>query len=769
VRISVNEVNLVPSLLQAIVNIDGEALVMHAGDKPYVVSPSGQVELATRGLTLEAVAGIVSQLLPADFQSALDEFGAVQYGMPSQSDFPHEQFTVVVARGGDDVWAEIRRKRLPQEDRVSQQVSTPAAASDDVEPATPEPDSSDVDVPQSHQPEPAHVDFEAAAEAAPSEPPRTAPLWAATEAPLPTSPAAQPETPTDEPDAQPSVESPPPVVASFAWAPAPPQVHAESAEQAENEVPTESAVQIDSAVSAESAVEIDGAVPTDSGMQIDSGMQMESAMETESVLPTESVPRTESKPLVDPFALIPPPVAPPPIHVDRPVEPSEPEPEPPVLQEPAVEPSHRISVDQPELDVNPPLARSSARPAASATRSAIPPPLTQMAPPPAVVLPMARSPIRAEAPPAASEDALSGLERLLRTAAARGASTLYLSTGVRPSIRVDGQIQTLENEPIHSPNDVVSLLLGLMPVRSHEALRAGATTEWTCDIKGVGRVRCLSFADHRGPGAVLRLVPVRTASAEQLALPAEIQALVNEREGLVLVTGPRSSGKRTLIAAFVDLINRSRRDHVITIEREVNIVHERGSSFISQREVRGGDDQILTAARAALREDPDVLVLEEIRTGLLMNVALEAVAAGRLVIGGFPAHGAADSIDRILALYAPEYTRHVQLALAGTLRGIVAQILLPSTGGGRIAARELLLNTPAVAALIADGKTSQLPMAIEGGRRVGMTGLNDAIVKYVQSGQVDVREAYRHVPDRPAFIALLKRQGLDTSAVERLA
>ena len=720
-RISVNEVNLVPSLLQAIVNIDGEALVMHAGDKPYVVSPSGQVELATRGLTLEAVAGIVSQLLPSDFQSALDEFGAVQYGMPSQSDFPHEQFTVVVARGGDDVWAEIRRKRMPQEDRIADEwVSTPAAASGDVEHAAQEPESSAVDLPQRQEPEPAPVDFEAAAaEAAASEPREPAPLWAAPDAPLPTSPAAQAESPADEPEVQTSVEPPAPVAASFTWPPVPPEVHVESAEQSESEVPTESAARFESAV------------------------QIESAMEME--------------------------VAPRAIHVDRPVEPLQPEPEPPVLPESAVAPSRRISIDQPAHEVSPPLVHSSARPVASPPRSAIPPPVPQMAPPPAVVLPMARSPIRADAAPPASEDALSGLERLLRTAAARGASTLYLSTGVRPSIRVDGQIQTLDNEPIHSPNDVVSLLLGLMPVRSHEALRAGATTEWTCDIKDVGRVRCLSFADHRGPGAVLRLVPVRTASAEHLALPAEIQALVHEREGLVLVTGPRSSGKRTLIAAFVDLINRSRRDHVITIEREVNIVHERGSSFISQREVRGGDDQILTAARAALREDPDVLVLEEIRTGLLMNVALEAVAAGRLVIGGFPAHGAPDSIDRILGLYAPEYTRHVQLALAGTLRGIVAQILLPKTGGGRIAARELLLNTPAVAALIADGKTSQLPMAIEGGRRAGMTGLNDAIVKYVQSGQVDVREAYRHVPDRPAFIALLKRQGLDTSAVERLA
>jgi twitching motility protein PilT len=396
-----------------------------------------------------------------------------------------------------------------------------------------------------------------------------------------------------------------------------------------------------------------------------------------------------------------------------------------------------------------------------------PPPTPQ----PAVVLQMQRSPIRVEPPPPLPMgDSLSGLERLLRTAASRGASTLYLSSGARPSMRVDGELQSLDAEPLHTASDVISLLLTLMPDRSHEALRTGATTEWICDIEDIGRVRCMSFSDHRGPGGVFRMMPVRTVSTDQLGLSKEIQSLAIEPEGLVLITGSRSSGKRTLISALVDLINRTRRDHVITIEREVNIVHERGSSFISQREVRGDDDDVLVAARAALREDPDVLVLEQIRTGLLMNVALEAAASGHLVIGGFSAHTTTEAIDRAIDLYAPEYSRQVQLALADNLRGVVAQVLLPKlSGGGRVPAREVLLNTPAVAAVIAEGKTSQLPMAIEGGRRLGMTPLNDALVAYVQSGAVDIREAYRHVSDRPAFLALLKRQGVDTSAFERLA
>jgi twitching motility protein PilT len=400
-----------------------------------------------------------------------------------------------------------------------------------------------------------------------------------------------------------------------------------------------------------------------------------------------------------------------------------------------------------------------------------PPPPQPVAPSPGVLLQMSRSPIRVEVPPPLSAvDTLSGLERLLRTAASRGASTLYLSSDARPSVRVDDQLQSLDGEPVHTSSDVISLLLTLMPDRSHEALRTGATTEWICDIEDIGRVRCMSFSDHRGPGGVFRLMPVRTVSVDQLGLSREIQSLAIEQEGLVLISGSRSSGKRTLMSSLVDLINRTRRDHVITIEREVNIVHDRGSSFISQREVRGGDEEVLAAARAALREDPDVLVLEQIRTGLLMNVALEAAASGHLVIGGFSAHNATESIDRIIGLYAPEYARQVQLALADTLRGVVAQVLLPKTSGaGRLAAREVLLNTPAVAGVIAEGKTSQLPMAIEAGRRLGMVPLNDALVGYVHSGMVDVREAYRHVSERAAFLALLKRHGVDTSALERFA
>jgi twitching motility protein PilT len=327
----------------------------------------------------------------------------------------------------------------------------------------------------------------------------------------------------------------------------------------------------------------------------------------------------------------------------------------------------------------------------------------------------------------------------------------------------------LEGAPVLGANAVESLLLTLMPERNAEALRTGVASEWICDLPEVGRIRCTSFRDHRGPGGVFRMMPVRAVTCDQLGLSPEVKGLAMEPEGLVLVAGLRSSGKRTMMSALVDLINRTRRDHVITIETEINIVHERNGSLISQREVRGGSDDMVAVARAALGEDPDVLVLEEVRTAPLMDLALDAAGAGRLVIGGFRAPNAVGAVDRIIDLYPPDGRRQVQLSLARNLRGIVAQVLLRKTAGGRVAARELLLNTPPVAGVLAEGRTSQLPLAIEGGRRQGMMPLNDALVGLVRSGVVDVGEAYRRVADRAGFLALLKRQGVDTSAIDRYA
>jgi twitching motility protein PilT len=576
---------LVNSLLTAIVEADGDALVMHVGEQPYVVAASGPVELSSRPLTIDAVSGMLAQLLPADSRRTLDELGAVEHDLPQSASDDGDRFTVVAARGGDDIWIEIRRHRT-RIDESSSGVSGPPAAAEgpvDARPSPPAP----VEAAAAVTREP--VSVPAAPEPAPSQP-------------------AQPSGPTTFETAQPSA------------------------------------------------------------------------------------PATERS------------------AATRPQEQSQ-----------------------------------------------------------AVVLPLARNPVRTEPPPRpATPTRIAGVDRLLRLAAARGATTLHLMSGSRPSVRVDGEIAALDGEPVLSAGEVESLLLDLAPEPDRDALRSGEGTEWVLDVPDVGRFRCQGFRDHRGPGGTFRLIAARPTSTDQLGLSKEIQALSAESSGLVLVAGPRSSGKSTLISAFIDLVNRTRTDYVITVESQISCTHENRGCLVSQREVRGGSDEIAAAVRTAIRENPDVLVIDDLRSPAVVELALEAVARGHLVIGAISAHTAMAAIGRVLRGFPPEKREQVQVMLAEGLRGAVSQVLVRKAGGGRVAAREVILNTPATTSLIADGRLSQLPLAVDSGRKHGMVPLNDALAAFVQSGVVDVRNAYRQAFDRPGFLAVLRREGIDTSFAERL-
>jgi twitching motility protein PilT len=620
--------SFVLQLLQTVVDTNAEALVMHVGERPYVVTATDQIDLSSRALTFETLNAAIQQLLPQQCHDALDELGATQYELPPFDDLLGERFTVVAARTGEDLWVEVRRRRVPDAHWVPP------------------------DVFQERPP----------AGGAPSK---------AAAAPPPSRPA-----PPAAPAPAAAAEPPPP------------------------ESPWGSAAIEDDSLAIPAA---DQLWPEDRARRF---------FESEHA---ELHPRRE-------------------------------EPRAPVVEPPAgpapVEPGTVAA------------AAESLRPA--------PPPSN-------VVVPIARDPIRGEIKPSAPARIPSGLDRLLRIAAARGASTLYLAADIPPSVRVEGEIQILEGEAALGSSDVEALMLELMPERNREALRSQERIEWVCEVEEIGRVRCLSFRDHRGAGGIFRMMATRVVSAEQLGLSRETQALAMEPEGLILTVAPRAGGKSTLIAALVDLINRGRRDYVITIENEVQVVHDPRLSVISQREVRRGQEEQIAAVRAAIREDPDVLVVEELRSDVVIRLVLEAAGAGHLVIAGVPAHSATAALDHIIDEYPPEHRRHAQMLIAENLRGVIAQTLVRKIGGGRIAARELLLNTPAVSALIVEGKTSQLPLAIGAGRKVGMTPLNDILIGYVQSGVVDVREAFRRSADRVGFVALLKRHGLDTSFLERFA
>jgi twitching motility protein PilT len=772
IGIGASAVSLVESLLGAIVRLDGDALVMHVGEKPYVVTTSssldafrgplawGQVELATKRLTLEAVSGMLLQLLPESERAALAELGAIEYEMPPSASTPG-RFTVIAARGGDDIWLEVRYHRPPAPEVIFE----PAAPAEAAAPAEVVAD----ETPPVEEPAPAVAEVAPPAAAEPPVAPPEVVALVLVEAPAVTLPAVVAAAPEPaevapplaaaEPEAA-AVTEPPPefLTAVEPQEPAAPEpATLAQPEPVAPELPVEAPV-VDVPIAAQPAI---AAAP----------VEIELAIEPEPVAATPPAPVAAVEPVAE--------------AVDESGAIEITTLEIPELAEAAAE----LGIEMPRSAVAP---RAELRPAAPASTAPAEEPaaeevydlsatldaggaelevvaLDEVAEPPtAVVVPLARPSVRAEAPPPPVTPP-STLDRLLRVAAARGASALYIVAQAAPVLRVDGEIAVLDGEEPLSAADVSGMLMEFAPEPTREALINGEVTEWMCDVADLGRVRCMSFRDHRGPGGIFRMLPAQALSAEQLGLSPAIQALSRESEGLVLVAGPRASGKSTLISAFVDLVNRTRADHVITLENQIVFVHRSRRSFVSQRELRGTGDALVQAARAALREDPDVLVIEDLHAPELVSVALEAAESGRLVFGAVPAAGATAALEKLIDQFPPERRAQIQTAIAGALRAVVAQVLVRKIGGGRVAARELLLNSRAVAAIVAEGKTFQLPHALDSGRKHGMAPLNDTLVALVRSSAIDPSEAYRKTNDREGLLTQLRREGVDTSFVERLA
>lgn len=385
----------------------------------------------------------------------------------------------------------------------------------------------------------------------------------------------------------------------------------------------------------------------------------------------------------------------------------------------------------------------------------------------AEAIPMTRT-VRIDVPSQRGPSVPPRIERLLGSAVSRGASALYLTSQARPFVRVDDDVRVLEDEATLSSTDVESAVLELMPDATREALRRGEPIEWVAEFAEVGRVQCSTFRDYRGPGAIFQLISVRPLSAEQLELSPEMQALCTEAEGLVLVASPRGAGKSTLVGAFIDLINRQRADYVISLERQIRLVHDNRNALISQREVRGTAEQVLAVARSAIREQPHVLVIDDLVSADMCQLALEAAGSGILVFATVTASSTTAALSAVLELFPPERRKAVQALLGERLRGAIAQLLLRKTAGGRAAARELMLTTGEVANLVTEGQLSDLPLIIERGREHGMVTLTDSLVGFIRERVIDGREAYRKADDRDALVRALKNENIDTSGLERL-
>ena len=400
-----------------------------------------------------------------------------------------------------------------------------------------------------------------------------------------------------------------------------------------------------------------------------------------------------------------------------------------------------------------PEPSTAAPPTAAAAAQPEPPP----APParvPADVPPAPPVPIVASGPP---------IDRLFRVMAAAGASDLHLTVGMPPLIRKDGRIQPLEpGMPALDPASIANLLQPIIPGKNATEFAERHDTDFAYDMAGLARFRANIFVDRKGPGAVFRVIPSKILTAEQLGLSPHILQLCGLTKGLVLVTGPTGSGKSTTLCAMVDYINRNRDDHIITIEDPIEFVHDSRKCLINQREVGTHTDSFKGALRAALREDPDIVLVGEMRDLETVAIAIETAETGHLVFGTLHTTTAASTVDRVIDQFPSDRQSQIRVMLSESLRGVISQTLCRKIGGGRIAALEVLIVTSAVSNLIREGKTFQINSMMQVGKALGMVGLNDALMELVTRKLVAPEEAYAKSVDRTSFEATLKRAGIDT-------
>jgi twitching motility protein PilT len=350
---------------------------------------------------------------------------------------------------------------------------------------------------------------------------------------------------------------------------------------------------------------------------------------------------------------------------------------------------------------------------------------------------------------------------LLRQMVQMGASDLHLTANHKPLVRLHGDMQELSNQPVLTPERLKKLIYGIMPAHNAAQFEDIHDTDYAHEIPGVARFRVNIFMDRFGMGSVFRQIPVEIVTAEKLGLSKEVLDLCFLSKGLVLVTGPTGSGKSTTLCALVDYINRHRKDHIITIEDPIEFVHDRKNCLINQREVHIHTKSFANALRAALREDPDIVLVGEMRDLETISIAIETAETGHLVFGTLHTTTAASTVDRIIDQFPADRQAQIRTMLASSLKGVLAQTLCKKVGGkGRVAAMEVLFVTSAVSNLIREGKIFQIPSVIQTAKGQGMVLLNDALFKLVVSGLVAPEEAYIKAIDKSNFVALLKTRGI---------
>jgi twitching motility protein PilT len=328
------------------------------------------------------------------------------------------------------------------------------------------------------------------------------------------------------------------------------------------------------------------------------------------------------------------------------------------------------------------------------------------------------------------------MEQLLREAVEKNASDLHLSAGQPPRLRVDGDLAALDHA-VQSPEDVMACVETTLTAEQKARFEHEHELDLAYALDGVGRFRVNVFMQSRGPGAVLRRIPTVIPTMEQLGLPPIFQQLCEKDRGLVLVTGPTGSGKSTTLAAMVDYINSTWDAHILTVEDPIEFVHPSKRCLVNQREVGPHTGSFSAALKSALREDPDVILVGEMRDLETISLALTAAETGHLVFGTLHTSSAAKTVDRIIDVFPAGQQSQIRTMLSESLEAVIAQKLLKKQGGGRVAAHEILVGIPAVRNLIREAKLHQIPSAMQTGQSHGMQTMDAAIAELTKKGLLE--------------------------------
>ena len=343
---------------------------------------------------------------------------------------------------------------------------------------------------------------------------------------------------------------------------------------------------------------------------------------------------------------------------------------------------------------------------------------------------------------------IAGLFKMLKD---QGASDLHLSTGSPPIFRLHGEMEK-SNFKALSHEETKSILYEILTERQKRDFEEKHDLDFAYEIPGLARFRGNMFLQHKGIAAVFRIIPSKILSADDLGLPEGVRKMTNLKKGLVLVTGPTGSGKSTTLAAMIDLINSTRREHILTLEDPLEFIHPSKLSLLNQRQIGEHSESFTAALRAALREDPDVILVGEMRDLETISLAMTAAETGHLVFGTLHTNSAAKTIDRIIDAFPRDSQEQVRTMLSESLRGVICQQLLRTADGkGRVPALEIMVGTPAIGNLIREGKTFQIPSIIQTAKKEGMQLMDQHLLDLLKMRKIGAEEAYRCAADKKQF------------------